>query len=368
MKWVTRWRPRGNRTATAWLIRCFIDPGAEHPHRDARSNGVALRTIVALLLTLQAGSARAAEPAPLALEKTILLPNVVVRIDHLSIDLARKHLFVAELGNGTVDVIDLEAGNAIGRIAGLAEPQGIVYVPAPDVIVVASGGDGTVRMFRGGDLSPAGQVALGDDADNVRLDRRTGHVVVGHGSGALAVIDPLRAIKLADIELAVHPESFQLDPGTQRIFVSLPDARQIGVVDLESRRQTGAWTVPDLKANFPLAIDESGARIATVFRSPARFVLLDTKSGAVVANVATCNDADDVFFDAKRQRIYISCGAGALDVFQNDGANTHLVAQVSTPPGGRTSLFVPELDRLFVAVRARLLRSDASVLVFRPAP
>jgi hypothetical protein len=115
----------------------------------------------------------------------------------------------------------------------------------------------------------------------------------------------LRAIKLADIELAVHPESFQLDPGTQRFFVSLPDARQIGVVDLESGRQTGAWTVPDLKAKFPLAIDEAGARIATVFRNPARFVLLDTKSGAVFANLATCNDADDVFFDPKRQRIYI---------------------------------------------------------------
>ena len=323
---------------------------------------------VALLLTLHVGSTRAAEPAPLALEKTIPLPDVVGRIDHLSIDLARKHLFVAELGNGTVDVIDLEAGNAIGRIAGLAEPQGIVYVPAPDLIVVASGGDGTVRMFRGGDLSPAGQVALGDDADNVRLDRRTGHVVVGHGSGGLAVIDPVHATRLADIEVAVHPESFQLDPGSRRIFVSLPDAQQIGVVDLESKRQTGAWTVPDLKANFPLAIDASGTLLATVYRSPARLVLLDTNSGAVVANLATCNDADDVFLDAKRKRIYISCGAGAVDVFQNEGANTHLVAQVSTPPGGRTALFVPELDRLFVAVRARLLRSDAAILVFRPMP
>ena len=122
MTWVMRWRPRVNRTATAWLIRRFIDPGD------------AFRTVVALLLTLCVGSARAAELAPLALEKTILLPDVVGRIDHLSIDLARKHLFVAELGNGTIDVVDLEAGKAIGRIAGLAEPQGIVYVPAPDLI------------------------------------------------------------------------------------------------------------------------------------------------------------------------------------------------------------------------------------------
>ena len=320
-------------------------------------------------MTLAAGASGAAEPlAPLVLERTIALPDVVGRIDHLSIDLTRKRLFVAELGNGSVDVIDLETGKAVDRIDGLSEPQGIAYLPASDAIAVASGGDGTVRMFRAGDFSPMGQALLGGDADNVRLDRHTGHVVVGYGSGALAIIDPVRAIQLAEIKLAVHPESFQLDPRTRRIFVNLPDAQQVGVVDLESGRQTDAWSVPGLAANFPLAIDNSGALLATVFRSPARLVLLDTKSGAVVANLVSCSDADDVFFDAKRERIYISCGAGAVDVFQSDGAGTHRVARVSTPPGGRTALFVPELDRLFVAVRARLGRSDASILVFRPTP
>ncbi len=345
----------------------FTLPCASVPR--ARSSNPVAQAVLALLLTLIAGGSGAAESAaPLVLERTIALPDVAGRIDHLSIDLARKRLFVAELGNGSVDAIDVETGKAVARIDGLSEPQGIAYLPALDAIVVASGGDGTLRMFRAGDFSPIGQVVLGGDADNVRLDRQTGHVVVGYGSGALAVIDPVRATQLADIKLAVHPESFQLDPGTRRIFVNLPDARQIGVVDLESGRQTGAWTVPDLKANFPLAIDNSGALLATVFRSPARLVLLDTKSGAVVANLASCSDADDIFFDAKRERIYISCGAGEVDVFQSDGAETHLVARVSTPPGGRTALFVPELDRLFVAVRARLTRSDASILVFRPTP
>jgi hypothetical protein len=304
----------------------------------------------------------------LVLEKTIPLPDVAGRIDHLAVDLGRSHLFVAELGNGSVDVVDLERAAKIGRISGLEEPQGVAYAPASDRIVVASGGDGAVRMFRGGDFAPAGEVRLGSDADNVRLDPRTGHVLVGYGRGGLAVIDPVKPSKLADIALGAHPEGFQLESRTGRAFVNVPAARQIAVVDLASARQTGTWAVPELESNFPLAIEGSGARLAVVYRKPPRLVLLDAKSGAVTANVPSCGDADDVFFDAKRGRIYVSCGDGAVDVFQSDSTQTRLLAGIPTPAGGRTSLFVPELDRLFVAVRAGPSRPEAAILVFSTAP
>ena len=97
-----------------------------------------LQAGIALFLTLLAGAARATEPAaPLVLERRIPLPDVVGRIDHLSVDLGRGHLFVAELGNGTVDEIDLGTGKSIGRISGLKEPQGLAYVSTSDLIVVA---------------------------------------------------------------------------------------------------------------------------------------------------------------------------------------------------------------------------------------
>ena len=153
-----------------------------------------------------------------------------------------------------------------------------------------------------------------------------------------------------------------------RIFVNVPDAGQIAVVDLAAARQIAKWTVPGLSANFPLAIDSSGTTIATVFRHPAKLVLLDTKTGAATQQLDTCGDADDVFFDTKRRRIYVSCGAGAVDVFQGDAAGYRSLARVETSSGARTSLFVPELDRLYVAARAGLLGSDAAILVFRPLP
>jgi hypothetical protein len=117
------------------------------------------------------GSMSAAEPAlPLVLERTIPLTGVSGRIDHMAVDLGRKRLLVAELGNGTIDIIDLAIMQAVHRIDGLEEPQGVGYAPGADLIVVASAGDGSVRLFRGDNFSPAGTVDLGDDADNVRLD------------------------------------------------------------------------------------------------------------------------------------------------------------------------------------------------------
>lgn len=330
--------------------------------------GIVLPFLAIAAAMLPFSSARSAEAnPPLVLERTIPLDGVAGRIDHMAVDLGRKRLLVAELGNGSVDVVDLASGKAVHRITGLKEPQGIAYLPSLDLIAVASAGDGSVRLFKGEDASPAGVIDLGDDADNVRVDPGTGHAIVGYGNGGLAVIDVAARKRIADIRLRAHPEGFQLHPKDGRIFVNLPDARQVAVVDLAAEKQTGGWQVPDAASNFPMAIDDTGAALAVVFRRPARLVLIDTATGAVKASLDACGDADDVFFDARRRRIYVSCGAGKVDVFQQAATDYRLVARLDTSPGARTSLFVPALDRLFVAARATASAS-AAILVFRPEP
>lgn len=312
-------------------------------------------------------AAPADKSPPLTLEATLALPNTSGRIDHLAIDLTRKRLFVAELGNGSVDVVDLGSGKVVHRISGLDEPQGVVYVPRYDLLAVANGGDGTVRVFSASDFSPRGMIRLGGDADNVRLDPMDGNIVVGYGSGGLAIIDPGKAVKLKDIQLPDHPEAFQLSPSDGRAYVNVPDAYQIDVVDLTSGKLIVRWPTPHLSSNFPMALDD-GSTVAVVFRSPARIVQFELSTGKVATVNDTCGDADDVFFDAKRQRYYVSCGAGVIDVYQVVGGAVVPLAPITTTTGARTSLFVPEMDRLFLAVRAGLLGSDASIQIFRPAP
>jgi len=332
----------------------------------SRATGISAGIVAAFACT----AAFAAQESPLVEESTITLANVSGRIDHLAVDLARKHLFVAELGNNTVEAIDLTAQKIIHRIAGLDEPQGVAYLPQPDLIVVANGGDGAVRFYSGADFSPRGVVALGSDADNVRVDPRNGHVIVGYGSGnrgGLAVIDPIKPAKLADIPLPGHPESFRISLSAGRIFVNVPSARQIISVDLAGAKPVANWKQAGLQANFPLFLDEADHAVIVVFRSPARLAMFDMNTGAVIASADTCGDSDDVFFDEKRRRIYVSCGAGLIDVFQREGSKLSRLAYINTWPGARTSLFVPELDRLYLAVRATLANS-AAVQVYRPNP
>ena len=325
-----------------------------------------MRIVTAVVtLAMAAVVAHAAEPAALVLERSIALPNTGGRIDHMAVDLKRGRLFVAELGNGSVDVVDIAGGGVLHRIAGLKEPQGVGYEPASDTLAVANAGDGAVLLFRGEDYAAAGRVDLGDDADNVRVDR--GRFVVGYGSGGLAATEAGGRV-VGQGALPAHPEGFQIDPTTRRAYVNVPDARLVAVVDLDSFKVAATWRMGEAGGNFPMAFDTAHAALAVVFRSPARLLLFDTASGQLTARIATCGDADDVFFDAKRRRIYVSCGAGSVDVFQADERSLRLLARITTASGARTALFVPELDRLFVAAPAGFLGigKGAEILVFRP--
>jgi DNA-binding beta-propeller fold protein YncE len=321
---------------------------------------------LALLSAVRFGrAAQGQAPLQLELERTIALPDVSGRIDHLAIDVARQRLFVAELGNGSVDRIDRSSGER-RRIGGLKEPQGLAYLPDRDELVVASAGDGTVRFFDASSLAPVGSVSLGDDADNVRVDPKTGQVVVGYGSGALAILDPSRRAVVRSIKLGAHPEGFQIDGEGRKAFVNVPDAHKIVVVDLDLGRVLANWRAAHL-ANFPMALGQDSGSVGIVYRVPARLALLDAASGTAKADLPTCDDADDLYFDDKRRRIYVSCGSGAIDVFEQAGGRYVSSAHIGTRPGARTSLFAPALDRLFVAAPAGS-GEGAALLVYRPAP
>jgi hypothetical protein len=311
-------------------------------------------------------AAQGQEAVQLELERTIPLPNVSGRIDHLAIDIERQRLFVAELGNGSVDRIDLSSGQT-RRIEGLKEPQGLAYLPDRNELVVASGGDGTVRCFDAGSLAPVGSVSLGDDADNVRVDPKTGQVVVGYGLGALAILNPARRAIVRTIALGAHPEGFQIDGEGRKAFVNLPGAHKIAVVDLDSGRVLANWRGTYV-ANFPMALDEASGIVGIIYRVPARLVTLEAASGIAKVDLPTCDDADDLYFDDKRRRIYVSCGSGVIDAYEQAGGRYVASAHIETRAGARTSLFVPALDRLFVAARATSGARDAVLLVYRPMP
>jgi YVTN family beta-propeller protein len=312
-----------------------------------------IRPIRILATLLVASVVAEGQTTPLIrLEKTIPLPGIRGRIDHMAFDSEHKRLFVAALGNNTVEVIDTQSGTVLNSIPGLAEPQGIVYQPEKDRLWIANGGDGTVRIFDARTFALLRTLHLGDDADNLRRDPATGQIIVGYGSGGIAIFDS-DANQVADIKLDAHPESFQLEKNGQRIFVNLPGSHKVDALDRSKSVIIAKWSTGFDLSNFPMALDEADGRLFIVCRLPATLLVMDTQSGAIIAKLPTVGDSDDVFYDQERKRIYVSGGEGAIAAYQQqDRDHYSKIAQLETVKGARTSLFVPELSRIFVAVRA----------------
>jgi DNA-binding beta-propeller fold protein YncE len=327
----------------------------------------ASRTAQAALLaavTFVTAKAAATVEMPLRLAQTIPLPGVHGRIDHLAVDLPRRRLFVAALANDSVEVVDLRGGTHLRSLPNFRQPQGIVFVDEKDQLFVANGGTGVLDIVSGKTLRRRGGIAFAGDADAIRYDAAKNRIYLGYGSGGLGIIDPERGRRIGAVGLPAHPESFSIASSRHEAFVNVPGANQIAVIDLEARRVAATWALPAGSANFPSALDEEHRRLLVGLRHPPELAVFDTRSGKRVAGVASVGDADDIFYDGGRRRVYVSGGDGFLDVFdQRDPDHYARIAHVPTVPGARTSLFVPALDRLYLAVPARGAR-QAEIRVY----
>jgi DNA-binding beta-propeller fold protein YncE len=291
---------------------------------------------------------------PFKLVTTIALPGVEGRFDHLAVDPGGKRVAVAALGNNTVEVIDVAGGKRVQTLSGMREPQGIAFAPDLKRIFVASGKDGKLRAYDATTLKLVSELAVGEDADNVRYEIAHKRVWVAHGDGAVAVVDAATMKKLADISLDAHPESFQFEKSGPRIFANVPDASEVEVVDREKHTILAKWPIKEAGANFPMALDEANHRMFIGCRKPAKVLVINTDTGKVTAQFACPGDTDDVFYDASRKRVYVAGGEGFLEAFDQKGADQYVSAgKIATAAGARTGLFSAELNQFFVAVPHR---------------
>jgi len=279
----------------------------------------------------------------------VALPGVERRIDHFAVDPAGNRLFVAALGNGTLEVLDIAGGKRLTSIPGLKEPQGVAYLPSVHRIVAAMRGGG-VEAFDDRDYRRATTMSGMSDADNLRFDAARGQLYVGYGEGALGVIDPASMTRIADIQLPGHPESFRLEDTGPRIFVNVPDTREILIVDRAQRSNVAHIPLGNLLNNYPMSLDDSGHRLFVAVRQPARLLVFDTVSSKQIASVSCVGDSDDLFYDARRDRVYVVGGEGFVDTFDASSSGKYVrIGRLATRAGARTGLWSPELDRLFVA-------------------
>src|ERR1700674_1373855 len=328
---------------------------------------LALLTLGTLALSQEVPSAP--ERAPLLLVQEIPLPHVEGRIDHFTFDAKRKRVIGAALGNNTVEVVDTFAGRDIHSIAGAANPQGLVFVSELNKLFVANGADRKLRVYDGDSFKLLDTIDIGEDPDNVRYDPAEKRVYVAYGGddgGGIAVIEAATGKRLDDAaKLDAHPESFQIASSKPVIYANIATKAKVVVIDRKTHKVTD-WPLKNAKGNYPMALDEADHRILVVTRKPARLIAIDTETGATVASIPCVNDADDVYYDTGRKRIYIPGGEGFLSVIQQTDAN-HYPALSTNPTTivARAGLWYEKRDRFYLAVPTSS-REGAALWVYAP--
>ena len=312
----------------------------------------------------------------LRLEKTISMPNVKGRLDHIDVDVKGKRLFVAGLENDTLEVVDLQAGKWMRSIPGFKKPQGALFVPALNKLFVASGDDGMLRIFNGDTLELLDSVQLEAGPNRVVYEPHSKLVYVGYGGkdagkdyGEVGIIDARDNKHIGDIKVSAHPSELLLNKSGTTLFVFISISNQLQVVDTNKRQVVSTWNV---SSEHPgdAAFDESDSRLFAGTRTPAEMVVMDAKSGKEIVHLPTAEGMDGVYFDRQRKRVYVSGGRELPDGFayvyqQKDADHYEVLGKVLTRPGAGTSFWSPELDRYFVAAPTNA-KQDAAILVYAP--
>jgi DNA-binding beta-propeller fold protein YncE len=323
-----------------------------------------------LLLSVSAPCAWSQAPVPLLLNRTITLPGVTGKFDHFALDTKGKRLFAAASGVQSVLIIDLDTGKVADTLKGFGKPHGLAWIPGTGRLFVADGGKATLDVFEGSPLKLIKTIPLSEDADDMVYDPATGLLYVGHGGtnaanpSRVAIVDAHSLTLVANIPVASHPEALELDTKGDRIFANIADDGQIAVIDGKTHSLLATWTLKGVKGNTPLAYDDADDLLLVGCRTPARFLVLNAKTGEQIANVPASAGADDLFYEPATHRAYLIAGSGSIDSFNvsSDG-KLRILPATHTSTGAKTGLLAPGDSNLYIGIPGT--DAPAAVRVYR---
>jgi len=296
----------------------------------------------------------AQESGPLELSGTVALSGVQGGFNHMTVDALGHRVFAAAPTNTSVEVVDIKSGQPVQSMKGV-KPAATLYAPEFNQLYVSR--EQSVFIYDGRTLELLKKIDLQSNVDELRYDPGAKELYAGCMSPektGFAVISIPEGSFVGKIALPAKPQGFSVEQKGDRIFANSPALNEVAVVDRKKRTLVGTWPMGDVHGNYPMALDEARHRLFIGARQPAELVILDTDSGKVVAKIGIHRDTDDLFYDSKDQRIYVSCGEGFVDVIRQRDANHYqTVGSISTVTGARTSTYSPELKSFVLGVPRR---------------
>ena len=321
-------------------------------------------------------SAHAQTDPPLRLIQTIFLPGYVGDFEHFAADLKGNRLFLIAEDHKTVEVLDMRTGRRLRTITGFGQPHAIEYLASPNSLIVTEGDaeSGAVDLVSASEFKILNKIMLPTDVDGGVFNPVNKYYYVesgGQGQDAkthlLSIIDTQSFKRIGDITLpGTKSEAMAIEHSGRKLYVNLRDPDEIGVVDLVTGQLVAQWPIPEAKSQNALVLDEPNHRLFSATHTPPKLFVFDIENGKVIASLPCAVNSDDMGYDPVRKRIYIT-GDGEASVFKQQDADHYVhIAEVPTGYRARTSIFVPELNRLYLGVASRGKREAGKLAVPEP--
>ena len=315
--------------------------------------------------------------APLKLIQRIPLPGLKEGdFDHFAINLDEHRLFLTAEANGLVEVFDTQTNKLIHTIRGLQAPHSMVYRADLKRLFVVDGDASDIKVYDTTTYGLVGDVPLHIDADSQAYDPETKLMYVVSGGreahtpySYISIVDTTQSKKILDMKIDANwLEGLALEKHGPRLFVNITAENAVGVMGRTQHSIVARWPIPaDTQQNLPLFLDEPNHRLLLTTRKSPRLIVVDSDTGKVTASIPCVGMVDDIAYDAKLKRIYLS-GDHFVEVFKQDDADHYTsLGKVASGFRAKTALFVPDLNRYFLAV-PRHGNRGAQVRVYEPMP
>jgi DNA-binding beta-propeller fold protein YncE len=289
------------------------------------------------------------------------MPGFTGDFDHFGLDLKGNRLFLAAQEHKTVEVFDLRMGARTHSIEGFGHPLTMAYLPESNQLVVTDGDDNAVQLVDCTQYKITKTIKLKPEVDHSVLNPVDKYYYVESGGGSnapahtLSIIDTRSFKHVGDIEglPGSSNEGIVIDRAGTKLYVNLTGTDEVGVVDLHTHQLVAKWPVPDAHIAHPMVLDEPNHRLFIATRKPAQFIVFNTDTGKVVASLPCVGVNSDMSFDVERKRIYVTGDQTASVFEQADADHYKHIAEVPTGYRAKSSIFVPELKRFYVAVSGK---------------
>ncbi|TDY16678.1 DNA-binding beta-propeller fold protein YncE [Paraburkholderia sp. BL6665CI2N2] len=328
------------------------------PSPDHQPKQTTIR-LLALACCCVASTAIAKIPlnAPLTVLSTTPLPQVTGGdFDHFAADLSRARLYVPAEKYRSIEVFQLPNGEHLASVKTVAKsPHKILLANGGKKLLIADAGDSNVRVVDTTSFRVDKVIPLEPEPDSGVADRKSGIFYVGNGgaqsrrdSAYISMISLANDAVVGRIDVpAGQLKAMVIDHATQRLFVNMRDKNEVGVIDLNTRKLTNIWHVPGPGRNSAMAFDPKSGRLFIGSRNPGKLFVLDASDGSVIQTLGIVNISDDMTFDPQHRRLYVT-GAAGLDVVKEAGPDNYVIEQHVDTLGGKTSIYIPSLNRFYV--------------------